>query len=245
MGSVRRATWRQFLPFLGLNVLVSGFTVVLVLAIWDRSPKLPKLPPTPTFDISARLVSAIPTATATLLPSPTPVTYTVRPGDTLGAIAAELDIPMENLMAANGLTNPDALTAGQVLIVPSLEGPETPEPDSVGLEVSPTPEGAPQVVIRGAYERGDLQTEFVYLENLGGVAAMLGWTLDDGEGNIFAFPSFTLYNRGGVNVYTRSGTNSVINLYWGLDRPLWTPGKVITLRDAVGEAHSRFEVPGG
>jgi len=101
MGSVRRATWRQYLPFLGLNVLVSGFTVVLVLAIWDRSPKLPKLPPTPTFDISARLVSAIPTATATLLPSPTPVTYTVRPGDSLGAIAAELDIPMENLMAAS------------------------------------------------------------------------------------------------------------------------------------------------
>ncbi len=245
MGGVRRATWRQFIPFLGLNVLVSTLTVLLVLAIWGRGPKLPTLPPTPTFDVSARLASAIPTATATLPPSPTPVTYTVRQGDTLGGIAQELDISMESLMAANGLANPDALAVGQVLVIPELEESATAVPESEGADASPTAEGSPQVVIRGAYERGDLQTEFVYLENLGGVASMLGWTLDDGEGNVFSFPSFTLYNGGGVNVYTRAGTNSVINLYWGFDQPLWTPGKLITLRDAQGGSHSQFQVPSG
>jgi len=245
MGGVRRATWKQFLPFLALNVLVSTLTILLVLAVWGRGPRLPSLPPTPTFDLTARLASAIPTATATLPPSPTPVTYTVGPGDSLGAIALELDISIESLMAANGLANPDALAVGQVLVIPVVEGFATAVPEAGDRPASPTAEGAPQVLIRGAYERGDLQTEFVYLENLGGVATMLGWTLDDGEGNVFPFPSFTLYNGGGVNVYTRAGTNSVINLYWGFDQPLWTPGKLITLRDAQGASHSQFLVPSG
>lgn len=245
MGGVRRATWKQFLPFLALNVLVSTLTILLVLAVWGRGPRLPSLPPTPTFDLTARLASAIPTATATLPPSPTPVTYTVGPGDSLGAIALELDISIESLMAANGLANPDALAVGQVLVIPEVEGFATAVPEAGDRPASPTAEGAPQVVIRGAYERGDLQTEFVYLENLGGVATMLGWTLDDGDGNVFPFPSFTLYNGGGVNVYTRAGTNSVINLYWGFDQPLWTPGKLITLRDAQGASHSQFLVPSG
>ena len=243
MGGVRRATWKQFLPFLALNVLVSTLTILLVLAVWGRGPKLPSLPPTPTFDLTARLASAIPTAT--LPPSPTPVTYTVGPGDSLGAIALELNISMESLMAANGLANPDALAVGQVLVIPQVEGSATAVPEPGDRSASPTAEGAPQVVIRGAYERGDLQTEFVYLENLGGVATMLGWTLDDGEGSVFSFPSFTLYNGGGVNVYTRAGTNSVINLYWGFDQPLWTQGKHITLRDGQGASHSQFLVPSG
>ncbi len=245
MGGVRRATWKQFLPFLALNVLVSTLTILLVLAVWGRGPRLPSLPPTPTFDLTARLASAIPTATATLPPSPTPVTYTVGPGDSHGAIALEHDISIESLMAANGLANPDALSVGQVLVIPEVEGFATAVPEAGDRPASPTAEGAPQVVIRGAYERGDLQTEFVYLENLGGVATMLGWTLDDGEGSVFPFPSFTLYNGGGVNVYTRAGTNSVINLYWGFDQPLWTPGKLITLRDAQGASHSQFLVPSG
>jgi hypothetical protein len=245
VGGVRKVTWRQYIPFLGLNVLVSTLTIVLVLAVWGRGPELPSVPPTPTFDVTARLASAIPTATATLPPSPTPVTYTVRPGDTLGAIALELDISVESLMAANGLANPDALAVGQVLIIPVVEGSATAEPESEQAEAEPTDGGTPKVVIQGAYERGDVQTEFVYLENLGGVASMLGWTLDDGQGNVFVFPGFTLYNGGGVNVYTRAGANSVINLYWGLDQPLWSPGKVISLRDAQGGLQSQFQVPGG
>jgi LysM repeat protein len=243
MGSVHRASWRQYLPFLGLNVVVSAATVLLVLLVWGGGDQLPTPMPTPTFDVAARLANAIPTETATLPPSPTPVTYTVRAGDTLGAIAAELEIPIENLMAANGLTDPDSLTAGQVLIVPSLETALVATPQPPGVEITVTPEGAPNVVIRGAYQQGSLENEFVYLENVGGVAAMAGWSLDDGDGNSFTFPSFTLYNGGGVNVYTRSGTNSVINLFWGMDRTLWEPGKLITLRDDTGGVVSSFSVP--
>ena len=219
--------------------------MLLVLTLFERGDSLPALAPTATFDVASRLESAIPTPSPTIPPSPTPVTYTVRPGDTLGAISAKLEIPIESLMAANGLLNPDALSAGQVLTLPSSDDPLPPTREPPGVVITATPEGLPQVVIRGAYEREDFEQEFVYLENIGGVAVMAGWSLYDGEGNTFTFPGFTLYRGGGVNVYTRAGSNSVINLYWGMDEPLWTPGKAITLLDDKGEVHSTFQVPEG
>lgn len=243
MGSVRRTSWKSYLPFLALNVIVSAVTIILVLTVWGGGDRLPAPIPSPTFDVAARLSQAMPTATATLQPSPTPVTYTVQQGDTLGAIAVELDIPIENLMAANGLTDPDTVSVGQVLIVPSLDSPAAATAQPPGVEITVTPEGGPEVVIRGAYQLGSIQSEFVYLENLGGVADMAGWTLDDGQGHEFSFPSFTLYNGGGVNIYTRAGNDSVINLFWGLDEPLWEPGKVISLRDQSGQIHATFRVP--
>jgi len=245
VGSVRRPTWRQFLPFLLINVAVSAATVLFVLNVFGKGDSLPAAAATPTFDVASRLESALPTPAPTVPPSPTPVTYTVQPGDTLGAISAKLDIPIENLMAANGLSNPDSLSAGQVLTLPSSDDPLPPTSEPAGVVITATPEGLPKVVIRGAYERENLEEEFVYLENVGGVAVMAGWSLYDGEGNTFTFPGFTLYRGGGVNVYSRGGNNSVINLYWGMDEPLWVPGKVITLLDEQGEVHSTFRVPEG
>ena len=45
-------------------------------------------------------------------------TYTVAPGDTLSEIAARLHIPIDELAAANGITDPDHVVAGQVLVLP-------------------------------------------------------------------------------------------------------------------------------
>ncbi|MEA2902162.1 MAG: hypothetical protein QOH36_2049 [Actinomycetota bacterium] len=56
-------------------------------------------------------------------------TYTVAPGDTLSEIAARLHIPVDDLAAANGITNPDRIVAGQVLVLP---GPVGPDPDADG-----------------------------------------------------------------------------------------------------------------
>jgi LysM repeat protein len=197
-------------------------------------------------DVVAMLASAVPTSTATVPPSPTPVTYTVQPGDTLFDIALALGIPLDALMAANGLSDPNALAVGQVLVVPSLEdGATVPTATRAPVASStPTPGlvGLPRVDIRGVDGVGDLERETVRLLNSGGVAAMAGWTLEDGEGNTFVFPDFTLYN-GAVSVHTRSGQNTVIDLYWGLPQAVWSAGKVITLREADGSVHSTFRIP--
>jgi LysM repeat protein len=252
MGSVKKPNWKQYGVFLLINVIVSALTVLLVLTIWDRSNPLPPVPATPTLDVSARLERAVPSSTPTVPPSLTPVTYTVKSGDTLLGISRELGIPQEALMAANGLTDPDALTVGQVLIIPSLASPTEPAYGTSPSATSPAPSstsipepGDADVIIQGVHERGNLESEYIYLENAGGVAAMLGWSVDDGKGNVYIFPEFTLYTGGGVNLYTKPGTDSVINLFWGLTQPLWTPGTLITLRDAHGSIHSTFQVPEG
>lgn len=47
-----------------------------------------------------------------------PTTYTVAAGDTLSKIATALGVTVEALAAANNISNPDAITVGQVLNVP-------------------------------------------------------------------------------------------------------------------------------
>ena len=53
--------------------------------------------------------------------------YTVRPGDSLGRIAARFGVGTQALLAANNLANPDLLYAGQILRIPAqsvrLQGP--------------------------------------------------------------------------------------------------------------------------
>lgn len=48
-------------------------------------------------------------------PPPLPATYTVKPGDTLGAIAKANGVTWQDLAAWNGISNPDNISEGQVL----------------------------------------------------------------------------------------------------------------------------------
>ena len=46
-------------------------------------------------------------------------TYTIQQGDTLSYIAGQFGVTVEALVMANGLANPDAIQAGQKVIIPS------------------------------------------------------------------------------------------------------------------------------
>jgi LysM repeat protein len=72
----------------------------------------PTLPPIAT---SSTTSTSVPTATTL------PQYYEVRRGDTLTLIAAAYSIPVQALMIANQLTDPDDLAAGQFLIIPRRE----------------------------------------------------------------------------------------------------------------------------
>lgn len=69
-----------------------------------------------------------------------PRTYTVQAGETLSEIAARLGVSLEDLAAANGITNPALIRAGQVLVVPDAAG------EAGEAEPSPTPTWTPIVV---------------------------------------------------------------------------------------------------
>jgi hypothetical protein len=138
-------------------------------------------------------------------------------------IALALGIPLDALMAANGLSDPNALAVGQVLVVPSLEdGATAPTVTRRPIASStPTPGlvGLPRVDIRGVDGVGDLERETVRLLNSGGVAAMAGWTLEDGEGT----PSSFLISR-----CQRSGERPhVIGVNTVIDRTVIAAGRLV------------------
>ncbi len=88
----------------------------------------PATNPTPTTPVAAPGGATTTTTTApapAAQPTATPRTgtpsgerYTVQPGDTLAAIAAEYGVTVESIIEANNLQNPDLLSVGQVLIIP-------------------------------------------------------------------------------------------------------------------------------
>lgn len=49
------------------------------------------------------------------------VRYVVQPGDTLSSIALRFDVPMNDIIAASGLSDPNNLHVGDVLIIPGID----------------------------------------------------------------------------------------------------------------------------
>lgn len=109
--------WRWCIAF--------SFILFTVIACTPPEPDTPRptaavvlaITVAPTQDIDA-------TATvyaSQLIPTPTPAgLYVVQPGDTLGSLAEEFGTTVEELLAANGMTDPDSLQSGQTLLIPSL-----------------------------------------------------------------------------------------------------------------------------
>ncbi len=99
----------------------SWIVPILLLALVACAVPLAE-PDPPAIETAPPTFTPIPTATP--VPVSLPVTifepYTVRKGETLGAISARYDVAVDDLMKLNGLTNPNALQAGQILKIPIL-----------------------------------------------------------------------------------------------------------------------------
>ena len=91
---------------------------------------------------------------------------------------------------------------------------------------------------------GTLTAESVVVRNAGDEPLNLAnWQLQDSDKNIFIFPNLTLNNDGAVQVHTTSGTNTVIDLYWGETEPVWQSGEEAALLDPSGNVRAVYQVP--
>jgi LysM repeat protein len=187
--------------------------------------------------------------------------YTVQTGDTLGAIASKFNITVAEITEANEIANPDALEVGQVLIIrrpfvavstqPSLPTEELIEETDTGSATpgslptnTPPPAGEARVIIDSVIGTGDLATERIYLARVGpGEISLAGWQLVDENGDIYTFPQFTLFEKGGVYIYTRSGPATAVTLYWEMDHAVWESGDQVVLLDDLGNEHASFQIP--
>ena len=271
---------RRMLPFILINILVSATVVLAILWWWDgRKPEnantqavaeeiaLPAqdlAPSTPVGEVEESQTSTDPAAGS----DDTPETHVVQAGDTLGLISVQYSVPIDDIMAANNIDDPNFLAVGQELIIPldglpvatpvpagDEEGPaEDASAEDAAVDNAPLPtplptepagEGEAVIEIAGVSGVGSAQTETVEIVNSGSNAARLqGWELRSARGLAYTFGQITLFGDGaGIVVHTSAGTNNATDLYWGETSPLWQSGDTVTLVDANGVVQAEFQIP--
>jgi hypothetical protein len=91
---------------------------------------------------------------------------------------------------------------------------------------------------------GTLSAEWVVVSYTGEDQINLAnWELRDEDKNVFVFPQLILHQSGAVQIHTASGTNTVIDLYWGENEPVWQSGEEAQLVDPSGTVRARYKVP--
>jgi hypothetical protein len=100
------------------------------------------------------------------------------------------------------------------------------------------------VKISSVVGAGTLNSEIVVVKFEGeGQLDLASWQIKDENGNIFKFPKLTLYPNGAVQVHTAIGTDTVIDLYWGIGEAVWSSGENARLFDAQGNLRAVYRVP--
>jgi lipoprotein-anchoring transpeptidase ErfK/SrfK len=142
-----------------LGMWVTGLPVQTASAAVAADVTTPDPTAAAVADSPTPLATSEPTATpAIVAPTATPpadratdqLSYTVREGDTLGAIAQAYRVPIEDLVMANDLVDPNLLYAGWTLVIPGGNSITSTPPISTAQESSsvevpsqPTPVPAP------------------------------------------------------------------------------------------------------
>lgn len=252
-------TIRRMLPFVLVNIIISAVVVLAILYWWDsqRPDETLFLPPTPSPTV-ALILATPPNSNNEGEASPTeptsegPPVYIVQAGDTLGKISTEFDVSVEEIMAANGMDNPNFIQVGQSLVIPvgGLSSTATPPPVPTGaFTPAPLPTLTPafvagdvQIEITEVVGIGNLTEESVLITNTGSQpVALQGWTLSDQSGRVYTFKQVTLFGDGaGIRLHTEAGQDSFADLYWGWEQPVWEANEMVSLRDSTGTLRAQF-----
>jgi hypothetical protein len=133
--------------------------------------------------------------------------------------------------------------SSQTVAAPAFTLPSQPTAASIS---NPTaiPTNIKVVEIAAPAGAGNLANESVIIKRLGdGELSLNGWRLDDNAGHRFTFPDVMLFKDGSIKVYTRAGSNSVNELFWGLQEPVWASGKTVSLTDNHNILRASFTIP--
>ncbi len=118
-------------------------------------------------------------------------------------------------------------------------GSSTPQPAA-----TLPPLDSPVITIEAVIGAGDVESEMLELKRVGeGELLLTGWKISNGRGDEFTFPELVLNKNGSVRLYTRSGVNSVIELYWGRSDSVWRSGDTASLTDPEGNLRASYALP--
>lgn len=99
-------------------VPVPALTADQVVGVLDPTPGMAGVKITSQHPIVAPTPTTAPPAAADTSPAGAGGVHVIQPGDTLSAIAANYGVSMQAIIDANGLVDPDNLTAGDELQIP-------------------------------------------------------------------------------------------------------------------------------
>jgi serine/threonine protein kinase/LysM repeat protein len=164
--------------------------------------------------------------------------YAVVAGDTFFGIAEMFGVSGSELAALNDLSDNPLLQIGEILLIPSDTCQESvvaslaPTVNLTAIHQTATALASPiKISVRNP---GVFDAEGVGITNLNSTRDVSGWQLVDEDGHIYEFPDMILFSSGSVTVYTRSGQNTPVALYWNEGEALWEAGEVATVLDADG-----------
>jgi len=254
-------SFRQMLPFFLLNIVVSAVVVLSILFWWDSRGPGGELAAgataaaLPAGVLATPNIAEPPSGTVPVESAPSasePVLHTVQSGETLNIISQQYDVSVDDIMAANDMTDPNFIGVGQQLTIPvgGLPEPTVVPTETAVANPSPIPTepaaaGGGVIGVTGVIDPGVLESEAVQLVNSGAQEQSIsGWQVRDEDSNVYTFGEVSIFGEGaGVMLHTRAGDDTFSDLHWGLDEPVWRSGEQLTLFDAGGRAVATFIVP--
>jgi hypothetical protein len=122
--------------------------------------------------------------------------------------------------------------------------PVSPSTPAAALETAYLDDLQGEVEIVSVIGAGSLSAETVLIRYNGDDQLTLtGWRLQNGRGDVFTFPQLTLYKGGAVQVHSRSGNDTVVDLFWGRSQSAWSSGEVASLLDSQGALRALYRIP--
>ena len=161
--------------------------------------------------------------------------------------------PLKTYLLINVVVS--ALTTLLVLILWNvLTAPDAPSPSNSPTSITgPTETASPttapgdfagQLAIAAVIGAGDVDSERVTIEHNGDrEISLAGWRLADQDGNSYRFPALVLHPGGSVELYSRTGEDSVTRLYWNQTEAVWEEGEEARLLDPNGDERATYTVP--
>ncbi|MEN8171633.1 MAG: lamin tail domain-containing protein [Chloroflexota bacterium] len=240
--------WKRILFYLLINVVISASTMLIVLNVWEskhaaalEQAALPLVIPTAE-PVNNSPQVPVPTAAPSIPLQP----YKVQPDETISEIALAFDIDIETLLEINGKMDADSIGVGEVIYVPApteASAQDTQAPQA-NTDTPLADDGVGQIKIESVIGVGDLATERIVLKNIGqGRQLLTGWQLLDEQGNIYTFSQTNLYENGAMILSTRAGSDTALELFWGLSDAAWEIGEVVTLINADGLEIDNYQIP--
>ena len=230
-------TRKQMAFILGINAVISTAITLLIVLVILPAVGRPVAVATPT--LATEVAQRITDSASGPTPAPTPVIHIVQAGETISALALKYDVPAEDIIAANGLENPNSISIGMELLIPIGGVPQTtptftPAPTPTETEIPFEPPSA-DMTATAAAEAGATATDLpTSVPTSGELQIEIAEVVAPGQADREA----VIINNVGERLADMTGwtlSDAEGNVYTFPNFRLWGNGSSVTIHTRIGQ----------